>query len=29
MKAGSFVDSEGQQRIAGIDDDEERDGFSL
>ena len=29
VKAGSFVDSEGQERIAGIDDDEERDGFSL
>jgi hypothetical protein len=29
VKAGSFVDSEGQTRIAGIDDDDERDGFSL
>lgn len=29
VKAGEFVDSEGQTRIAGIDDDEQRDGFSL
>ena len=29
VKAGTFVDSEGQTRIAGIDDDDERDGFSL
>jgi hypothetical protein len=29
VKAGSFIDSEGQTRIAGIDDDDERDGFSL
>ena len=29
VKAGEFVDSEGQTRIAGIDEDEQRDGFSL
>jgi hypothetical protein len=29
VKAGEFVDSEGQTRIAGIDDEEQRDGFSL
>ena len=29
VKAGEFVDSDGQTRIAGIDDEEQRDGFSL
>ena len=29
VKAGEFVDSEGQTRIAGVDDNEQRDGFSL
>ena len=29
VKAGEFVDSDGQTRIAGIDDEDQRDGFSL
>jgi hypothetical protein len=29
VKAGEFVDSEGQTRIAGIDEGDQKDGFSL
>jgi hypothetical protein len=29
VKAGQFVDAEGNVRFAGIDDDEEDDGFRI
>jgi hypothetical protein len=29
VKAGEFVDSDGQTRIAGIDDEDQKDGFTL
>jgi len=29
VKAGQFVDAEGNVRFAGIDDDEESDGFRI
>jgi hypothetical protein len=29
VKAGEFIDSEGNTRIAGIDEENENDGFSL